>query len=110
MAKEMTAADIAAWLESKGFSIPEDVAAARDNAVEDAAYAKVSEKMVRDDDENADHYNERVTTMQEILFDLSETMAAQVSGDQRNVGRGTKFVRVLEVDTHEGTLTVTLRS
>lgn len=104
MAKEISAADVAAFLAAKGLTIPEDLTSAIENEKEDAAYHVIAGTL-NDDVENETEY---ATDMQVRLFALAQDLYDNHKHEVRNVGQGQKDQTMFTVETHAGTLFVRL--
>lgn len=118
MAKEMTAADVLAFLASKGIENLDDLQAAAQNSVSDAAFHHLNEKVLAvpfTDEKNkplpAGEQTARVEKWQQDLFDLAARMSFDFKSEVRNQrGRGTgqETVQQATIETPEGTLFVRL--
>lgn len=105
MAKDLTPSEIAAALQAMGMQIPDELNAKVENAVADTAEEKI---LSRFENPDAKDVTKAAENWRKDLFDLAASFANSFKGEQRNVGRGNRFVRVLEIETPNGTLVVKL--
>ena len=114
MAK-IDALQVAAFLAEQGLEVPAELQAKIENAVADAAYHHLSERVVvplSDEDDNAKNRkarNETVTRWQEETFDLAARMVSDFRHETKNVGRGQQVEWSASVDTPHGKLLLRLR-
>ena len=103
MAKEISALQVAEFLQAQGLAIPAELQERIDNAVSDAAWHKLNESVLKGKKEKD------VTAWQERLFSLAENMHSEFRQETKNVGRGQMEEQSVSVDTPNGTLFVRLR-
>lgn len=104
MAKELTAADVAAFLASKGMEVPEELNESLANEQRDAATEAISERLTESDEENdkrADEWTDR-------LFSLADGISEDFTSERNAVGRGFRLDRKVQIETPNGTLFVRL--
>jgi len=108
MAKELTAADVAAFLAAKGMTLPEELTAAIENEKEDAAFHVLSATVSDDTEMEESEVVDYVTDLQVRLFGLAQDIRDNHKHEVRNVGQGQKDQTMFTVETHAGTLFVRL--
>lgn len=99
MAKSLSAAEIAAALQELGLSVPKELATKVANSKADAAEVEISSHLATTDEK------EKVTSAEAwrvALFDLSDKVASEFSGQEKNVGQGRVFERYVEIETPDG--------
>lgn len=99
MAKEMTAAEVAAWLADKGLPVPEDLATKVANSKSDAAEEEIAKHLSEKDEKKIVAAAEAWRTE---LFALASKVASEFTGQEKNVGQGRVFERYVEVETPDG--------
>ena len=118
MAKEISAADVAAFFAARGVQVTEDISNAlssvAENEIKDATYVAIRESMVplsAEDEAKAPErkkFNERNTAWQERLFDLANDVHEQMVSEVRNAGRGQNHHQEVSIETPNGRLYVKL--
>lgn len=107
MAKEISAADVAAFFTAKGLDVPETVQAQIENAKADEAFHKV-EKILVPSIKGAKR-TQRAEGWQKNLFSLAREMTEEFKSETVNQqGRGNAQVvrRQVTIETEHGTLYV----
>lgn len=99
MAKEMTAAEVAAWLADKGLPVPEDLQTKVANSKSDAAEETIASHLTESDEKKLVAAAE---AWRKSLFDLSTKVASEFKGQEKNVGQGRVFERYVEIETPDG--------
>ena len=105
MAKTLTPAELAAALQSMGLDVPEELSARVENSVADAAEVYISERLSESDEKAKVAAAEM---WRETLFGLAENFVEEFNGQEKNVGQGRVFERMLNLDMPDGS-TFTIR-
>lgn len=111
MAKELTAADVAAFFAAKGLDVPEEISAAIENEKADNAFHRLVKIMPEKENEKAPEHTERVSEMQVNLFDLAQKIEEEWTAEtvnQQGRGSGQIVRRQIMLETENGTLYVRL--
>lgn len=105
MAKDLTPEQIASALQAMGMPIPEELQEKVENAVSDAAFHYISERLVNVEDKEI---TDRATEWQTELFDLAANVHSYIRADEKNRGQGRRMVHFLSFETPDGTFKVEL--
>lgn len=111
MAKELSAADVAAFFASKGIELPAELATITTNEVADKANEVISAALVPFDESDAKArkaHNDLATKYQTDLFDLAHRFSSDFRSETNNVGRGSARQNKVTIETPDGTLFVRL--
>lgn len=112
MAKNLSPADLVAALESMGMPIPDDLQKKVANEKSDLAETKILGALATvdesDEKKNVREMKKSAEAWRADLFTLAERFESSFVGERRNVGQGNKYVRVMVLDTPNGTFTIKL--
>lgn len=111
MAKELSAADVAAFFAAKGLDLPEELTAAIENEKADEAFHRLIKITPEQENEKAPAHTARVSEMQKNLFTLAETIENDWTAEtvnQQGRGSGQVVRRQVMIETDQGTLFVRL--
>ena len=100
MAKELTPSEIVSALQAMGLPIPEELNNRAANETNDAIERKIASKLHGDDSDPKTIQS--AETWREDLFALANEFVLAFNGEEKNVGQGRVFERMITIELPDG--------